>query len=77
MIKTRKPCESAPPGKWIRSRTGRYAKLVRTSKTAGGCWLYRLHYEDGLLGDGLWTVDSLDTVGVRWLRRRPAAWGVM
>jgi hypothetical protein len=78
MTKTTKPREPRPPGKWVRSKTGVYAKLVKTSQTTSdGLWYYRLRYEDGVVGQPCWTVAKLDAAGVRWLRRRPAAWGVV
>lgn len=69
-----KPRERRAPGRWIRSRSGCLARLVRTKLTRDGRWLYRLRFQGGATGPAQWTLDDLEAQRVRWLRRRPAAW---
>jgi hypothetical protein len=70
-------------GRYLRSRTGRYAR-VRRARVSGrvrnrlkdGAPLYTLEHLTpwGSLKSGqLWTEDDLEAAGVRWLKHRPRA----
>jgi hypothetical protein len=72
---TRAPSESAPPGRWLRSRTGRPCYIVYCAKRdPWGHKLYRLRfsYHGHLLTSSFqWTLTQLQEAGVRFLKRRP------
>ena len=73
MTKTRKPPEPAPPSMWIKSKSGTYARLVRTTQRRGDRWLYRLEYRE-VRGTNLWTLDEITLWAAKWLTRAPKNW---
>jgi len=69
----RSPRETPPPGKFGRSQSGVYFRIVlQRDRNARGEKLYRLYYlADGVRGNHLWTKAELEAAGIRWLKRRP------
>jgi len=67
----RKQKEPAPPGRYIRTRTGSPARLVRSRLfTDADEWLYSLEFADVTTGPK-WTVAALTAGGVEFLSERP------
>lgn len=71
MGKPRKQAEPALPGMFIRSCTGRPARLVKTKETnAEDEWLYRLDY-GRVTGKQLFSQTDLINDGCQFLKNRP------
>jgi hypothetical protein len=71
----RKIPERRPKTRWIRSKSGTPARVVRTSKRSSeGLWLYRLDY-GCVSGSARWTLPELEDLELRWLKNRPKDWG--
>lgn len=70
----RKQREAAPPTKWMRSKTGKPFKLVKTQGVnAADEWMYRLDYGD-IVGNQLWSISDLEAVGAYFIDDQPSDW---
>jgi len=70
----RKQREDALPSKWVRSKSGRAFKLVKTAGVnAADEWLYRLDSGD-IVCTGLWSRIDLERAGCVFLDDQPADW---
>lgn len=71
MRRSRKQTEPTPPGEYIRSRSGRPARLVRTRHiNAEDQWLYRLDYGP-VVGTQTWSISDMEDQGFTFSNVRP------